>query len=44
MSICRYRKRKKNAIKVNNEKESAVIKKFVMHVWNPEMGYLNKQL
>jgi hypothetical protein len=37
---------KKNAIKDSYEKESAVslIKKFVMHLWNPEMGYLNKQL
>jgi hypothetical protein len=37
---------KKNAIKHSYEKESAVslIKKFVMHLWNPEIGYLNKQL
>jgi hypothetical protein len=37
---------KKNAIKDSYEKESAVslIKKFVMHLWNPEMGYINKQL
>jgi hypothetical protein len=35
-----YRKSKKNAIKDSCEKESAVsfIKKFVMHLWNPEMG------
>jgi hypothetical protein len=38
--------KKKNAIKDSYEKESAVslIKKFVMHLWNPEMVYLNKQL
>jgi hypothetical protein len=37
---------KKNAIKDSYEKESAVslIKKFVIHLWNPEMVYLNKQL
>jgi hypothetical protein len=35
-----YRKSKKNAFKDSYEKESAVslIKKFVMHLWNPEMG------
>jgi hypothetical protein len=37
---------KKNAIKDSYEKGSAVslIKKFVLHLWNPEMSYLNKQL
>jgi hypothetical protein len=41
-----YRKSKKNTIKDSYEKESAVsfIKEFVIHLWNPEMGYLNKQL
>jgi hypothetical protein len=36
----------KNPIENSYEKESAVslIKKFVTHFWNPEMGYLNKQL
>jgi hypothetical protein len=32
---------KKNAIK---ESAVSLIKKFVIHLWNPEMGYLNKQL
>jgi hypothetical protein len=33
----------KNIIKDRYEKESAisVIKKFVMHLWNPEIGFLN---
>jgi hypothetical protein len=34
----------KNPIEDSYQKESAVslIKKFVTHFWNPEMGYLNK--
>jgi hypothetical protein len=36
----------KNAIKDSYEKEStmSLIKKFVMHLWNPEIVSLNKQL
>jgi hypothetical protein len=42
--ICIYHKSKKNAIKGSYEKESAMslIKKFIMHLWNPEIGKLFK--
>jgi hypothetical protein len=41
-----YRKSKKNATKDSYEKESvgSLIKKFVMHLRNPEMGFLNNSI
>jgi hypothetical protein len=43
----KYHKRKKMPSRIAMKKKvgtMSLIKKFVMHLWNPEMSYLNKQL